>query len=107
MVPEKEEDVVATREEGPAPSTSRLGLGDLRHSLQVHRESQHHGQSKKERTGMEVPSGVSVAPKSRLGQQTKRKVLALPRGKGEVTSELEESMADSHIDREEIRCMQR
>ena len=71
VVPKKQEDAAATRGEGPAPPTSRLGLGDLRHSLQVRRESQHHGQSKKEPAGMEVPSGVSVAPKSWLGQQRK------------------------------------
>ena len=61
---ETKDDVVTEMGEKPALPNSRLGLGDLRHSLQVHKESLHREQDRSKGSDVRAPSGVSMAPES-------------------------------------------
>ena len=101
------EGAIAAKGEELVLPNSCLGLGDLRHSFQARRESLHRGQVKNNGANIGAPSGISMAPKGQPEQRGKGKTTILSLERVETTSELEESMAYSCVDKEEIRQMQK
>ena len=64
VTPRTREGVTTAKGEEPVLPNSRLGLGDLRHSLLARKENLHRGQDKSKGASVRAPSGVSVAPES-------------------------------------------
>ena len=93
--------------EEPVPARSQLELGDLRHSLQARRGGQRPGGDKAPRTGGQAPSGTSSKPASRHTAKEKGKGAQTVHARVETAAQEEESVADSHVNQEEIRRMQR